>query len=271
MKKIKVACIQFGAHSNQAGNLMRAEKLIERAQKKGAELVCLPEAFQFRGDADELREVADSIPGRITARFGDLARNGKIHILLGSVFERSTKPNKFYNTSVLIGPNGRIKAAYRKRHLFEINKGRGLQIKESKEILSGAKDVLADVNGICVGLAICFDLRFPEFLGRLARKGAEIMLLPSNFVYETGKAHWEVLCRARAIENLCYVVAPGQTGRNPYTGLRSFGHSLIVDPWGRVLACGTQSQTSVVMATLDLAYLRRIRREFPTLKKRFSS
>ena len=97
------------------------------------------------------------------------------------------------------------------------------------------------------------------------------MLLPSNFVYETGKAHWEVLCRARAIENLCYVVAPNQNGKNPYTGLRFFGQSLIVDPWGRVLARGKQTGVSIVSSTLDLAYLRRIRREFPTLKKRFSS
>lgn len=271
MNKIKVACIQFCACSDQAKNLIAAESLINKARKQGAKLVCLPEAFQFRGDAQELKKVADSIPGCITSRFGDLARKGKIHILLGSVFEKSRMPNKFYNTSVLIGPNGRIKAVYRKRHLFEINKGRGFQVKESKEILSGDKDVLADVNGICVGLAICYDLRFPEFLGRLVKKGAEIMLLPSNFVYETGKAHWEVLCRARAIENLCYVVAPGQTGKNPCTGLRSFGHSLIVDPWGGVLARAAKSKTSVVMATLDLAYLRQIRRQFPTLKKRFSS
>lgn len=271
LSTIKVACIEFSAHSDTARNLDRAEKLIRAAARKGAQFICLPEAFHFRGNSRDLKLVAETIPGEITDRFGAVAKSERVHILLGSVFEKTRRQGKYYNTSVLIGPRGQIKAVYRKRHLFEIRQRGGIRLKESKEILPGNKDVLATVNGIRVGMAICYDLRFPEFLGRLTKKGAEIMLLPSNFIYETGKAHWEVLCRARAIENLCYVVAPNQGGRNPYTGLRAFGRSLVVDPWGKVLARGSGSGYQTVMATLDLRLLRKIRREFPTLVKRFAS
>ncbi len=270
-KKIKVACIEFSAQADSEKNLKRAEKWIRTACRRGADLVCLPEAFEFRGDAKQLKLVADTIPGKVTGRFCALAKTEKVDILLGSIFEKTKKPGKYYNTSVLIGSSGHIKAVYRKRHLFEIRQPDGLCVKEGRDILPGQKDVLATVKGIRLGLGVCYDLRFPEFLGRLIKKGAEIMLLPSNFVYETGKVHWEVLCRARAIENLCFVVAPNQNGKNPCTGLRAFGHSLIVDPWGKVLARGTGSGERIVMATLDLRFLRRIRHEFPALPKRFSS
>ncbi|MBI4431571.1 MAG: carbon-nitrogen hydrolase family protein [Candidatus Omnitrophica bacterium] len=271
-QKIKAACIQMAATSDVEKNLDLAEKMIRRAVKKGARLVCLPEVFHFRGDSSKLNLISGFIPGSITRRFQKLAKEKGIHVLLGSVIERSKRRGKFYNTSVFIDSKGRIMATYRKRHLFEIRR-RGMgQIVEAKGgMLRGNKDAVVDIEGICLGLAVCYDIRFPEFLGRLVRKGAEIMLLPSNFVFETGKAHWEVLCRARAIENLCYVVAPNQGGKNPHSGVRSFGRSLIVDPWGRVLARGSLSGNEVLTATLDLGLLRRIRREFPTLKKRFSS
>lgn len=269
-KSLKVACLQMAAGSDIEHNLHQAQRLLYSAKRRSVELACLPEAFIFRGAHRKARSLFEKIPGSITRRFQGLARRLHMHILLGTIFERSSHPEKCYNTSVLINSSGKIVAKYRKRHLFDI-KRKDVAASESDSVVAGNKDVVVSIDGIKVGLSICYDLRFPEFLGRLIKRGAEIILLPSNFTEKTGKAHWEVLCRARAIENMCFLVAPNQGGMNPFTKRRAYGNSLIVDPWGKILARSNATEVGLITALLNLNHLRTMRLQFPTLKKRFGS
>lgn len=266
---LKVACLQLAAGADPERNIRKADRLLLLAKQRHVDLACLPEVFVFRGTDKHAGETAETIPGPVTRHFQEKARRFRMYILLGSLLERSGRAGRFYNTSVLLAPNGRIVAVYRKRHLFDVRKGR-IRSRESKTIVAGKRDVVASVSGVRVGLAICYDIRFPEFTGRLVRRGAEIIFFPSNFLHDTGKYHWEILCRSRAIENQCFVVAPNQGGSNPHTGRRSFGRSMIIDPWGNVLAKAHHSRDTVITAVLDLVSLRKLRFQFPTLRKRFS-
>ncbi|MGH7779460.1 MAG: carbon-nitrogen hydrolase family protein [Candidatus Binataceae bacterium] len=257
------AAIQMAATSDKGANLDRAERLVRLAAARGANLVALPEMFNWRGKRSEEPAAAETLEGESIARMARLARELQLHLIAGSIAERAPNEARNYNTSVLLGPNGSQLAAYRKIHLFDIDLPGRVTVRESDAKKPGAEVVAAPTPLGTIGLTICYDLRFPELYRRLAFSGAQIITLPSAFTFPTGEAHWETLIRARAIENQVYLVAPAQFGPNPH-GFSDYGNSMIVDPWGRVLARGAD-QEGVVIAPIDLDYLERVRRELPAL------
>ena len=257
------AAIQLSTNSDKAANLEKAEHLVRLAVARGARLVALPEVFNWRGKRAEEAEAAESLEGVTLTLMAGLARELQIHILAGSITEHVPGQPKPYNTSVLIGPDRKYLAVYRKIHLFDVDLPGRVTIKESDAKLAGAEVVSAPTAHGAVGLSVCYDLRFPELYRRLAFAGARILTIPSAFTFPTGEAHWDVLIRARAIENQCYVIAPAQFGPNVH-GFSDYGNSMIVDPWGRVLARASDLE-GVVVAPIDLDYLERVRRELPSL------
>lgn len=252
-------------------NLKQAEKLISKAVKNNARFIVLPEVFNFRGKLSCAANAAEPIPGHSTKFVSRLAKKYKIWILIGSMMERvgagfTPAHAKPFNTSVLINPRGKIIAKYRKMHLFDIRL-KGKEILESKRNQAGKNPKIVKVQNAKVGLTICYDLRFPELYRYYSKKGAEIICIPSSFTKPTGEAHWHTLIKARAIENLCYVIAPNQAGVGS-GGIKTYGHSLIVDPWGKILAEGPANKEAVIFADVDLDYLKKIRRNLPALEHR---
>jgi deaminated glutathione amidase len=258
-----VAAIQMSSGNDKAANLENADRLIRLAAARGARLVALPEVFNWRGKRTEEAAAAESLEGVTLTLMAGLARELEIHLVAGSITEDAPGEPKRYNTSVLIGPDGRQIAVYRKIHLFDVDLPGRVTIKESDAKLAGAEVVWAPTALATIGLSVCYDLRFPELYRRLAFAGARIITIPSAFTFPTGEAHWDVLIRARAIENQCYVIAPAQFGPNVH-GFSDYGNSMIVDPWGRVLARAADME-GVVIAPVDLEYLERVRRELPSL------
>jgi predicted amidohydrolase len=228
--RLPVALIQLDATGDVDANIACAVQLADEAAAGGARLVALPEYLQFRGPDAGFRASARPVPGPFTDAFGAVARRRDAWILVGSLAETSSDPDRPYNTSVLIGPDGSIAATYRKIHLFDVAVDAGPVDTESARVAAGETTVVADVDGVAVGLSICYDLRFPELYRSLALAGAEVLTVPANFTERTGRDHWEVLLRARAIENGAWVLAPSQIGGPP--GSPAFGRSMIVDPWG---------------------------------------
>ncbi len=263
---LRIGLVQMNSRSDKSENLAVAERLIEEAARQGAELVALPEYVNFLGPRELHEANAEPIPGPTTERFATLARRYGIYLLGGSILERSAIPGKYYNTSVLFAPDGEIIASYRKIHLFDVDLTGNVSSNESATILPGDRVVTAEVAGHVVGLTICYDLRFPELYRLLALEGAELILVPAAFTLYTGKDHWHVLLRARAIENQCYVAAPAQIGPHD-PGQQCYGHSLVADPWGTVIAEAI-NRVGVVVTTLDFAYLREVRTQLPSLANR---
>jgi deaminated glutathione amidase len=257
------AAIQMSAGSNKAANLERAERLIRVAVSHGASLIALPETFNWRGKRGEEATAAETLEGESVSLMARLAGELKVHIVAGSITERIDGQEKTYNTSVMLGPDGKRMGIYRKIHLFDIDLPGRVTVKESASRLSGSDVVCIAASVGAVGMSICYDLRFPELYRRLAFEGAKVLIVPSCFTFPTGEAHWESLLRARAIENQAYVVAPAQFGPNVH-GYSDYGNSMIIDPWGRVLGRASD-QEGVVTAPIDLHYLDRIRNELPAL------
>jgi deaminated glutathione amidase len=257
------AAIQLSTKNDKAANLEKAEHLIRLAAARGARMVALPEVFNWRGERAEEAEAAESLEGVTLTLMAGLAHELDIYLLAGSITERAPHQPKNYNTSVLIGPDRKYLAIYRKIHLFDVDLPGRVTIKESDAKLPGTVAVSAETPLGIVGLSVCYDLRFPELYRRLAFAGARILTIPSAFTFPTGEAHWDVLIRARAIENQCYLIAPAQFGPNVH-GFSDYGNSMIVDPWGRVLARASDME-DVVVAPVDLDYLERVRRELPSL------
>jgi deaminated glutathione amidase len=257
------AAIQMTTTSDKAANLEKAEGLIRLAAARGARLVALPEVFNWRGKQAEEAAAAETLDGPSLTLMGGLARELEINLLAGSVTEHVPGQGRRYNTSVLFGPDGARLAVYRKIHLFDVDLPGRVTIKESDTKIPGEEVVTTSTKLGTVGLSICYDLRFPELYRRLAFAGARILMIPSAFTFPTGEAHWDTLIRARAIEDQCYVLAPAQFGPNVH-GFSDYGNSMIVDPWGRVLARASD-QEGVVIAPLDMEYLERVRRELPSL------
>lgn len=264
MNSLIVNILQTEAGGEPEVNLSGIERRIARLGK--GDLIVLPEVFAGRGDEDDYARWAEAIPGPTTERLGVLARTRGEWLLAGSIVESAEK-GKPYNTSVLFDRHGRIRAVYRKMHLFEARLENGAIIRESDAFAPGSSPVLAEIDGWRCGLAICYDLRFPELFRHYSHRGAHILFVPSNFTQRTGKDHWEVLLRARAIENQCYVVAANQCGTNPATDVASYGHSMAIDPWGTVLASAA-GRESVVTATLDPLAMKDIRAQIPALRHR---
>jgi len=264
MERWIAAAVQLSSGVDADANRARAAALVREAAARGARLVVLPEVFAWRGTAaGEAAAGAEPIPGPTTVAMAALARELRLWLCAGSILERVPGEPLPYNTSCIFDPGGRLLTRYRKIHLFDVELPDRVSVRESATRGPGRETVTVPTPLGTLGLSICYDLRFPELYRRLARDGAEVLLVPSAFTAPTGAAHWEVLCRARAIENLCWLVAPNQTGTSPH-GHADWGHSMIVDPWGRVVAEAGDAE-EVVVAEIDRAAQARIRRELPCL------
>lgn len=269
---MKIACIQLTSGADMAGNIAKIEGFVEEAAAQGAEFVALPENA-FLMDVPGAKRTLyrqEEHPGVQAAAL--MAKRHGIWLLAGSVAvaPEENPEGKTYNRSLLFNPQGEIAASYDKIHLFDVEVGDGQTYQESARILPGDKAVVAALSPqeggdtpIKLGMSICYDLRFPHLYRRLAKGGAEIMVVPAAFTVPTGEAHWEVLLRARAIENGCFVLAPAQCGEHP-GGRKTYGHSLVVNPWGKVLADGG-TQEGIVMADINLDEVKRVRNNLPSL------
>ena len=263
---LRVACIQLTAGSDKAANLEQAERLVARAVSLGAELVVLPEKWNLVGNAAVLHEGAETLEqGESVRAMATWAKQDGVVLIGGSIAERREGRDKLSNTSLVFDAEGDLIARYRKLHLFDVEIA-GQSYRESEAEEPGDEVVLTETGGWKIGLTICYDLRFPELYRLLALAGAELVTVPANFTLQTGMAHWHALLRARAIENALYLAAPGQIGE-PLAGRPSYGHSLIVDPWGTVIAEAPDSGT-VVVAELERRRVSEIRSRLPVLAQR---
>ena len=264
---MRAAAVQLQSTTDTDRNLASAERLVRAAAADGAELVVLPERLDIRGGTSDYLTGAEPLDGRPVRWARDLARELAIDLVAGSIAERREGHERVSNTSVHVGPDGEIRAVYRKIHMFDIEV-EGTVYRESEHTEPAAEIVLSETaGGVGLGLTVCYDLRFPELYRILALRGARIVTVPANFTRVTGGAHWEVLLRARAIEDQVFVIAPGQ-GNLPDTDADSYGNSMIVDPWGEVLARAPMEGEHVIAADLDLARQEEIREKLPSLANR---
>jgi predicted amidohydrolase len=262
--KLNVAAVQLSSGSDIARNVDAAVGLVHEAADRGAQYVQVPEYFNFLGPFSGFANAAETVPGDTTRRMSEVATARQVTLHLGSLLERSPIEGKFYNTSVVIGPNGAIIATYRKVHLFDVNVPGAIIHRESDVIAPGEEIVIARLDGYALGLSVCFDVRFPELYRKLALAGADVIAIPAAFNAVTGLAHWDLLVRSRAIENHAFVVAAAQSGTTA-EGIATYGHSLIVDPWGEVLAQATSDGPEVVTATLELEEVDRRRSQISVM------
>jgi deaminated glutathione amidase len=266
---MRAAAIQLNSTGDKARNVQTAERLVRAAAGDGAELAVLPEKWNLLGDSATQLAGAEPLDGPTISAARAWARELGIHLIAGSIAERVEGQEKAFNTSTLIGPDGELEARYRKIHMFDVDVG-GVVYRESDhdepgdEVVSAALG--APLEGVTVGLTVCYDLRFPELYRILAVRGATVITVPSAFTLDTGKDHWEVLLRARAIENQAFVVGANQVGEAP-PHYRSYGRSAIVDPWGVVLAQAPDEECFVA-ADLDLELQERVRATLPSLANR---
>ena len=261
-----VAAVQMTSTADRGRNLDTALRLIGEAADLGAELVGLPENFAFMGRDEDRIEGAEAIEGPTISALRDVARRRGVHVLAGSIAEKVDAPGKTANTSVLVGDDGAVVASYRKIHLFDVAIPDGARYAESETVLPGDRAVVAPTALGRIGLTVCYDLRFPELYRQLSSLGAELLCIPAAFTLYTGKDHWEVLIRARAIENLAYVLAPAQYGRHSANRV-TFGNAMVVDPWGGVLARCADGE-GVCVAPFRRERLEQVRRELPALGHR---
>jgi deaminated glutathione amidase len=263
---VRAAAIQLNAADDFDRNLETADRLVRRAAGLGADVVVLPETWTVMGAREQMIAGAQSLDGQAISWARATAAELGIDLIAGSFSERRDDAQLLSNTSVHVDPGGELAAIYRKIHLFDVEID-GAVYGEASTYAPGDQIVTTTLApGTTVGLSICFDLRYPELYRILALRGAELLTVPSAFTLRTTRDHWETLLRARAIENQCFVVAPNQVGDHP-GGLRSGGRSLIIDPWGLVLA-GAADDEGVIVAELDFEALRRIRAQLPTLPRR---
>jgi deaminated glutathione amidase len=263
---VRASAVQLNSNEDKARNIEIAERLVRRAAAEGAELVVLPEKFNVIGSAEHLVAGAEPLDGPTLRWAGGLAAELGLWLVAGSIVEHVDGDDKLRNTSVLFAPDGAVRAVYRKIHMFDVEVG-GVTYSESDVEGPGEEIVVADVDSLKLGLAVCYDLRFPELFRIMAVRGAQAFTLPSAFTVPTGRAHWETLVRARAIENQAFMIAAGQVGRHP-PDHQSYGHSMIVDAWGTVLAQAADEPEQVVVADLDLEAQARVRAKLPSLANR---
>ena len=268
-RMFSAACIQLRCTTDVEANLQAAETLIRRAAAHGANLIATPENTAFLGPQFHKIEQAEAIDGPIAQKLGALAEELSIHLLVGSLAERrmtesgSIDQTKCHNTSLLFGPDGKTIATYRKMHLFDVEVPGGLSIRESDTIAPGDAVVVAETSLGKIGMSICYDLRFPELYRAMVDQGADIICIPSAFTLTTGKDHWHALLRARAIETQCWIMAPAQWGTHDQEGKRkSYGHSLIVDPWGTVV-CDKGHGEGFCISEIDPTRTDAVRRAIP--------
>ena len=264
---MRIGVVQLNSQPDKEANLASAEKLIDRLTHQGAELIVLPEHFNYIGPEKHFREMSEELDNSPSLeRIRQKAIEHGIHIHSGTLLERSGE--NLHNTGVVFNPNGEIIARYRKIHLFDVEVPGGTTYLESANITAGEEVVTFTIGEIIFGLSTCYDLRFPELYRALADIGTQVILVPAAFTLQTGRDHWELLLRARAVENLCYVAAANQYGSSPPKHL-SYGRSMIIDPWGNIMAQAGDEVTAVT-ADIDLERLTRIRTTFPALSHRRS-
>jgi len=262
---MRAAAIQLNSTADVDRNLATGERLVDAAAAAGAELVVLPEKWSALGPGEVLLELAEPLDGPIVTAARGWAQRLRITLLAGSVGERIEGSERIANTSLLIAPDGEIEATYRKIHMFDVDVG-GVSYRESEHERAGEEVVVAPAAGTDLGMTICYDLRFPELFRILALRGARVITVPSAFTATTGRDHWEVLLRARAIEDQLFVVAANQFGTAP-PSFSSWGHSMIVDPWGRILDVLADGEGHAI-ADLDLGEVERVRAQVPSLASR---
>ncbi|MDG5766705.1 carbon-nitrogen hydrolase family protein [Balneolales bacterium ANBcel1] len=276
MDSFLIAALQMNSQPDAGMNLARAERMVEEAVEKKARCVLLPENFAFLGDDTEKHRQAESIERRVMQEVPQWAARHRIYVMAGG-FPARADSGKVYNRSVMFGPDGALLAQYDKIHLFDISLSVEESYRESELVEAGriapvvchtslGERKSSPYGGARFGLSICYDVRFPELYRELAGQHADVLCVPSAFTRPTGEAHWEVLLRARAIENTAYVAAPAQTGLHGESRT-THGHSMIIDPWGNILAdAGTD--TGVIMAAIDLNLIRETRKKLPSLQHR---
>lgn len=263
MTVVRVAVGQLCSTPDVTANLEACRRLCREAAQRGADLVALPENATFLGKEVDKLALMEPVDGALVGQFRAMARECGVSVLLGSYPEATSDPNRCGNTSVLIDASGETVAVYRKIHLFDVELPGGQVLLESNAIEPGTELVDVEHLGAHWGLSICYDLRFPELYRGLRQRGADALFVPAAFTSRTGPDHWEVLLRARAIENQCYVIAPGQWG-NHMPGRDSHGRSVIIDPWGTVVA-KVSDGVGVAVADVDLALVAETRRRMPCL------
>jgi predicted amidohydrolase len=263
---VRAGAVQLNSTEDLDQNLASADRLVREAAAQGAELICLPEKWTVLGTAEAMRAAAQTLDGPVVSWAQSLARELGVDLVAGSMVERIAGREKLGNTSLHVGPDGEVKAVYRKLHLFDVEIDGSVYADSETE--SPGDEIVASrlAGGTGLGMSICYDLRFPELFRILTLRGAEVIVVPSAFTVPTTRDHWEVLLRARAIENQVFVLAANQIGRHG-GGLRSGGRSLIIDPWGLVLA-GAPDAEGVIVAELDLARVADVRQRIPALRHR---
>ncbi|MBI5543290.1 MAG: carbon-nitrogen hydrolase family protein [Deltaproteobacteria bacterium] len=260
------AAIQMTTLDDPSANVAKALFLVDQAVLRGAVFVALPENVVYMGPERDKGRFAEPLDGPTLTRFAQKAREQHIHLLAGSILESGAPGGRFYNTSVLFGPGGERLAVYRKIHLFDVDIPDGARYRESETIAPGTEAVVVETPLAKIGLSVCYDLRFPELYRQLSARGAQVLCVPAAFTLHTGKDHWEVLLRARAIENTSYVVAPAQFGRHSEKRV-TYGNALIADPWGTVIARAGDGE-GMAIGPIDRSGSERVRREIPSLLHR---
>ena len=264
--ELRAAAVQLNSTADRQRNLDAADRLTRAAAEAGAQLVVLPEKWAVLGTPEETAAGAEPLDGPALTWARETAKELGLDLIAGSIAERAEDGGKGRNTSVHVGPDGEVAATYRKIHMFDVEVG-GKSYRESEHESPGEEIVLSQTaGGVELGMTVCYDLRFPELYRALAVRGARVLLVPSAFTLATTREHWEVLLRARAIEDQAFVVAANQFGEHA-PGYRSGGRSMIVDPWGLVLAQAPDKETFVI-ADLDLDRQAEIRRTLPSLANR---
>jgi predicted amidohydrolase len=267
---LRVGVVQMSSQDDVAKNLARAVELVARAAAEGAKLVVLPENFAFMGAEDGKRAIAEPLDGGtsgpIRTALVDVAKRAGVYVVAGGMPERSGDADRPFNTCAVVAPDGSIAARYRKLHLFDVEVGDGQKYRESASTSAGTEPVVVTVLGFKVGLSVCYDVRFPELYRKLADLGAEVVVVPAAFTLATGKDHWHVLLRARAIECQAYVAAAGQWGVHPHDR-RTYGKSLVADPWGDVIVQCTDGE-GVAVATVERRRIESVRANLPSLRHR---
>jgi deaminated glutathione amidase len=262
--RLKTAIIQMNSGENIKANSKKAIALLKKAITKGANFICFAENFLYKGK--DVQSIKCSLKDSLLTPFLRQAKKHRVWILAGSIAEEILEePTLIHNTSCLINPQGELEASYRKIHLFDIFSN-VVQYQESLTVKAGDSPTITTLNKRKIGMSICYDLRFPELYRHYASESVDIITIPSNFTHYTGKDHWHTLIRARAIENQCFVIAPNQMGS--HGPIKSFGHSLIVGPWGEILAEGSADQEEIIIADLDFKHLNNVRASLPALTHR---
>jgi deaminated glutathione amidase len=265
---VRAAAVQLNSTEDKETNLRTADRLTRAAAADGADLIVLPEKFNVLGTPEHYREGAEALEGPTIGWARRSARELGLDLVAGSIVEWRDGRDRLSNTSVHVGPDGEVKAVYRKIHMFDVEVG-GQVYRESESEEPGDEIVVSDAAGVPLGMSVCYDLRFPELYRILAVRGARVIAIPAAFTKVTGQAHWELLIRARAIENQAFVVAADQIGRHP-RDKESFGGSMIVDPWGEVLARAPDEETFVA-ADLDFRRQDEVREKLPSLANRVAA